>query len=1035
MDGDEDAADAGGGMMMIPSQASSHFPIEPVSADVLLRRETKRRDALKKRGPVRVGCREVDEYVLMGGGLERGSVVGVSAESEQMGLMAVATELCGSEGEMSRAMVVTAQPPAAILPALRDAVKAELAARGVTGSEVRGRLVSCLERVSITRVFDLEGLWEVLGDLDIPPGSPGSEAASLVPQPQEEEEPEVLRASQGQEEEVASPEPERIVLPDLKPAYESPQRRPVRTEIADSEEDSISDGEDGDVGDGKDNDINEDKDDEAPAPSPSELSDLSPPPSSMASMLATPDAAVVPEDQEESDSHDDPDAKQEEKPSTPPEQPAEDQNRRSRSPRMEAESPALPDIILITHFSTLMTALFTGRDRLSAHDGLQSLSAFLRYLSRSLSSSPLIMLLNSTSSSKSKTLTEPPPIPPTEAPPPDERSSSSSSKPLAATLRSVFNPPQLDIPGYAGHAAARRNKPTFGLVFAQLLDLHLLCTKVPRTREDAERLYAPHDRGDSGGGGGGMRYTWVVEVLLDELGVWEEGAAPGGRMCREQRWTAVDVRAGRVVDAFEGAEGRPKNVGDVRVVGGFGGPRVVRVCFDPSTTLRRNLSEVLIGRVRSSSLPLSNGNDDDIPDNGGEHADMRIAGTLVPLAAAASAVTLPGASPAAEAATSASTWTAVLDVEGAVSSFGRILGAATRRLTWSGTSSTNDVEAGAQIYRYESVPEKDLAKSVYQIIQESGHERFAALLHGQEALRSRLAGTEGAFTVFVPTDEALQKLDMDQSGEALVREMAEYHVLEGVYSVDDLREMQTAPTVLEERGTGRRQRVRIGGGGEDVVLNFYGRLLGDESKRAKNGVVHFVDDVLVPPPRFDRLVDVLPERLGVFSRALKETGAVEETGLEGRRGVTVFAPWDDAWDKIGDEVKSFLFGERGAGYLRALVRYHIISDKILYTDMEVYQAERMESWPRRYETLLEGAGVSVRVHGMEGRLVMEVDGKKVSVRDLPARDGVVHVLDEVLIPSTTADGVEKSGMLDVEELKRRLDTWVKTSGGFESVEL
>ncbi|KAI8156105.1 hypothetical protein K4K49_000259 [Colletotrichum sp. SAR 10_70] len=489
---------------------------------------------------------------------------------EKISLQAVATELCGSEGEMSRVMVVTAQPPAAILPALRDAVKAELAARGVTGAEVRGRLVSCLERVSITRVFDLEGLWEVLGDLDIPPESPGSEAASLVPEM--EEDPEVLLASQGQQEEVASPEPERITLPDLKPVYESPQRRPVRTEIADSEEDDISDGEDGNVSDGKDNHINADKNDEAPAPSSSELSDLSPPPSSMASMLATPDPVVVPEDKEESDSHDDPDAKQEEKPPTPREQPVENQDRSSCSPRREAEPPGPPDIILITHFSTLMTALFTGRDRASAHDGLQSLSAFLRYLSRSLSSSPLIMLLNSTSSSKSKTLTEPPPMPPSEAPPPPDERSSSSSKPLAATLRSVFNPPQLDIPGYAGHAAARRNKPTFGLVFAQLLDLHLLCTKVPRTREDAERLYAPPDRGD--GGGGGVRYTWVVEVLLDELGVWEEGAAPGVRRCREQRWTAVDVRAGRVVDAFEGAERTKGNVGDVRVVGGFGGPRV-----------------------------------------------------------------------------------------------------------------------------------------------------------------------------------------------------------------------------------------------------------------------------------------------------------------------------------------------------------------------------------------------------------------------------------------------------------------------------
>ncbi|KAJ3955593.1 hypothetical protein N0V92_007888 [Colletotrichum tropicale] len=467
--------------------------------------------------------------------------------------------------------------------------------------------------------------------------------------------------------------------------------------------------------------------------------------------------------------------------------------------------------------------------------------------------------------------------------------------------------------------------------------------------------------------------------------------------------------------------------------------RKVRVCFEPSTTLRRNLSEVLIGRVRSSSLPLSSGNnnnDDAIPDSAGMVAEMRITGTLMPLAAAASAVTLPGASPAVEGTTtsSASPWRSVLNAEGVVSSFGRVLGAATRRLTWSGTSPTDDIEAEAQIYRYESAPEKDLAESVYQIIQESGHEQFAALLRGQEVLRSRLAGAEGGFTVFVPTDEAFQKLDMDQSGEALVREMAEYHVLEGVYSVYDLRGMQTVPTVLEEPGTGRRQRLRVGGGGEDVVLNFYSRLLGGESKRARNGIVHFVDDVLVPPPRFDRLIDVLPERLSVFSRALKETGVGDEAGLEGPRGLSVFAPSDEAWDKLGAEVKSFLFGERGADYLRALVRYHIIVDEILYTDVKVDHAERMRPSLGRYETLLR-AGVSVHVHGIEGRRVMEVDGKQVSVRDLPARDGVVHVLDEVLNPSTTADGVERSGMLDVEELKRRLDPWVRTSEGFESVEL
>ncbi|KAJ0387312.1 hypothetical protein COL922a_002553 [Colletotrichum nupharicola] len=167
---------------------------------------------------------------------------------------------------------------------------------------------------------------------------------------------------------------------------------------------------------------------------------------------------------------------------------------------------------------------------------------------------------------------------------------------------------------------------------------------------------------------------------------------------------------------------------------------------------------------------------------------MRIAGTLVPLAAAASAVTLPGASFAVEGTTagSASIWRSVLDADGVVSSFRRVLGAATRRLTWSGTSPTDDIEAEAPIYRYEFAPERHIAESVYQIIQESGHERFAALLRGQEALWSRLAGAQEGLTAFVPTDEAFQKLDMHQSDEALVREMVEYHVLEGVYSVDDL---------------------------------------------------------------------------------------------------------------------------------------------------------------------------------------------------------------------------------------------------------
>ncbi|KAM0323169.1 hypothetical protein ACHAQA_009019 [Verticillium albo-atrum] len=112
------------------------------------------------------------------------------------------------------------------------------------------------------------------------------------------------------------------------------------------------------------------------------------------------------------------------------------------------------------------------------------------------------------------------------------------------------------------NVASRRNKPSFGMVFAQILDLHLLCTRVPRGADDAERVF--------GDAPGEAKFVWVVEVLLDEIGVWEGKRGP--RRSREQRWGAVDVVKGRVVNAFE-AKG-PRAYKEIRLAAGFGGPRV-----------------------------------------------------------------------------------------------------------------------------------------------------------------------------------------------------------------------------------------------------------------------------------------------------------------------------------------------------------------------------------------------------------------------------------------------------------------------------
>lgn len=61
----------------------------PVPASVLADRELARRKKLrrqKRKWNILTGCREIDEYVLLGG-FERGSVVGVSSEDDEMGLL------------------------------------------------------------------------------------------------------------------------------------------------------------------------------------------------------------------------------------------------------------------------------------------------------------------------------------------------------------------------------------------------------------------------------------------------------------------------------------------------------------------------------------------------------------------------------------------------------------------------------------------------------------------------------------------------------------------------------------------------------------------------------------------------------------------------------------------------------------------------------------------------------------------------------------------------------------------------------------
>ncbi|CEI60933.1 unnamed protein product [Fusarium venenatum] len=423
-----------------PSQANSHFPLEPIPASVLAEKEAHRRDAVALLGSCKTGCVVVDEDVLLGG-FDRASIVGVSAEDEELGVQVRKTQSQGNasekailliflvyklglqtlahslcEGTVTNGLLITPKPTSVMLTGLRDAIKAELQKRAGT-EDIKARLRECLDKVLLSRVFDLDGLWEVLADLDR--SAPVEEEAVSLHQ---EKETQKQVATEAQVEEIQD---------------------------------------------------SQDEDDEAFSP----IQQASQPPL------------------------------QEEK--------------------LPSEAAQHPEVIVMTHFSSLLTSLFAHRERSAARTSLQLLGSHLRDLSRNLPSNPLILLLNSTSSSFSG------PASTTTATSPAKQAF------IDPTLRSIFNPPSAT--GYS----SRRTKPNFGLSFTQLLDLHILCTRIPKKRTVAELVVQPRS-------GEEAKMVWAVEVLLDEMGVWE--SKMGARAGREQRWTVIDVVKGRIERAFDNAE-------------------------------------------------------------------------------------------------------------------------------------------------------------------------------------------------------------------------------------------------------------------------------------------------------------------------------------------------------------------------------------------------------------------------------------------------------------------------------------------------
>lgn len=125
-------------------------------------------------------------------------------------------------------------------------------------------------------------------------------------------------------------------------------------------------------------------------------------------------------------------------------------------------------------------------------------------------------------------------------------------------------------------------------------------------------------------------------------------------------------------------------------------------------------------------------------------------------------------------------------------------------------------------------------------------------------------------------------------------------------------------------------------------------------------------------------------RFKVLSSALKAADLVDT--LKGKGPFTVFAPTDDAFAKLSENTINELLKPESKSTLSNILTYHVAPGKILASDIMKMNGKDI--------TMANGEKARIEVKNNE----VFIDGAKVIVTDIIAKNGVIHVIDTVMMP-------------------------------------
>ena len=239
---------------------------------------------------------------------------------------------------------------------------------------------------------------------------------------------------------------------------------------------------------------------------------------------------------------------------------------------------------------------------------------------------------------------------------------------------------------------------------------------------------------------------------------------------------------------------------------------------------------------------------------------------------------------------------------------------------------------------------------------------------------------EGPFTVFAPTDEAFAKLPKGTLEDLLKPEsktklasILTYHVVAGEMFAGKVVKSDGATTVQ-----GQRLEFRVDG---KKVLVDKAQVVKTDIK-CSNGVIHVIDAVVLPAG--DNIVETA-KNAGTFKTLLTAAAAADLAETLASDGpLTVFAPTDEAFGKLPEGTVEELLKPENKQKLAKILKAHVVSGRVYGVDAaKAGMANTLAAYKLKF---------AKSEHGLQ------VNGIKIVAADIDAANGVIHVIDRVILP-------------------------------------